>query len=109
MAPMSTDFIDAQRMQHELAKLSTQDRVKIGRLLALLEKSSIDLTPDELIQARLAAGLSKAQACAMLGIERCGLHEVETLGLRRSGRGLMSHRMDDVYGLDTVNRKRGDH
>jgi hypothetical protein len=49
--------------------LADQDKRKICRLLALLDKSSLQMTDSELVAAREAAGLTRTQAARLFAVK----------------------------------------
>ena len=79
--------------------LDSLSKGRVIRMLQLLMKHSADMTSQELATARNNAGLSRRQACTLLGIS------LETLDVIESRTGHLAlclglaKRMDEVYGL----------
>lgn len=85
------------------SSLSEPDKDKIRRLMAILAKSSKDMTGDELLRAREAAGLSVGQAAKLIDIGPLYLMFLEN-NVAVVPMGQVA-KFDEVYGLNAEARK----
>lgn len=87
--------------------MASVDKVKVIRLLRLLDKSSAEMSAAELKEAREAAGLTLEQAAKLIGVHRTVLTTWERVWNAEAGS--VTEKIDTVYGLAYAGRPAPDY